>query len=202
MSSQDVRYQERVWVKFSQPWGTFCLLSAASWEVYKALLKLVRWILSCALLMSMLEAFPVTSTLNKIYTKVLVTETVFGFGFKSSALETMISWHHSTSAIRREIVFIQREMRYSVWLIPHVDIFLIYLWHEGELHVLILYHLDYSPTRRVCFPTAFQISPNIRTKKNLKSLIQSTKENHATKFRRGELGSVQENSSVKNCFYF
>ena len=47
----------------------FNVFSAASWEVYKALLKLVRQVLSCPLLMSMSEAFLVTFTLNKIYTK-------------------------------------------------------------------------------------------------------------------------------------
>ena len=47
----------------------FNVFSAASCEVYKALLKLVRQVLSCPLLMSMSEAFLVTFTLNKIYTK-------------------------------------------------------------------------------------------------------------------------------------
>ena len=62
--------------KFSQSWGIFYLFSAASWEVYKALLKLLRWVLSCSLLMSMSEAFSVTFTLDKIYTMLQVTETV------------------------------------------------------------------------------------------------------------------------------
>ena len=46
--------------------------------------NLVRWILSFLLLMSMSEAFSVTLTLNKIYTKHRVTETVFVPGVKSS----------------------------------------------------------------------------------------------------------------------
>ena len=65
--------RERVWEQFSQPWGIyiyiyFNLFSVASWEEYKASLKLVRRVLSCPLLMSMSEAFPVTCTLNNIYT--------------------------------------------------------------------------------------------------------------------------------------
>ena len=63
--------------KFSQSWGIFYLFSAASWEVYKVLLKLLRWVLSCSLLMSMSEGFSVTFTLDKIYTMLQVTETVF-----------------------------------------------------------------------------------------------------------------------------
>ena len=51
-------------------------------------LNLVRWILSFLLLMSMPGAFSVTFTLNKIYTKHRVTETVLGPGVKSSS-ETM-----------------------------------------------------------------------------------------------------------------
>lgn len=64
--------------KFSKSWGIFYLVSAASWEVYNALLKVVRWVLSCSLLTSMSEAFSVTFTLDKIYTMLQVTETVFG----------------------------------------------------------------------------------------------------------------------------
>ena len=41
---------------------SFYLFSAASWEVYKAQLKLVRWVFSCPLLLSMSEAFSVTFT--------------------------------------------------------------------------------------------------------------------------------------------
>ena len=47
----------------------FYLFSADSLKVYKALLKLVRWVCSCPLLISLSEAFPVIFTLNKIYTK-------------------------------------------------------------------------------------------------------------------------------------
>ena len=64
--------------KFSKSWGIFYLVSAASWEVYNALLKVVRWVLSCSLLTSMSEAFSVTFTLDTIYTMLQVTETVFG----------------------------------------------------------------------------------------------------------------------------
>ena len=67
---------------------SFYLFSAASWKVYKVLLKLVRWLLSCPLLMSVSEAFSVTFTLNEIYTRLWVTETVFGPRVKSS-LEAM-----------------------------------------------------------------------------------------------------------------
>ena len=98
ISSQDVRYRKGS-AKFSQPWGIFYLFSAASWDVYKALLKLVRWVLFCPLLISMSEAFSVTFTLNKIYTKLWVTETVFGPGVKSpsettnpAALFTIYRW--------------------------------------------------------------------------------------------------------------
>ena len=51
--------------------------------MYKAPLKLVRRVLSCPLLMFLSEAFSVTFNLNKIYTKLPVTETVFGPGVKS-----------------------------------------------------------------------------------------------------------------------
>ena len=47
----------------------FYLFSADSLKVYKALLKLVRWVCSCPLLIPLSEAFPVIFTLNKIYTK-------------------------------------------------------------------------------------------------------------------------------------
>ena len=47
----------------------FYLFSAASLKVYKALLKLVRWVCSCPLLISLSEDFSVIFTLNKIYTK-------------------------------------------------------------------------------------------------------------------------------------
>ena len=67
---------------------SFYLFSTSSWEVYEAWLKLVRWVLSSPLLMSISEAFSVTFSLNKIYTKLWVTETVFGPGVKSSSLET------------------------------------------------------------------------------------------------------------------
>ena len=102
MSSQDVCYWERVWAKFSQPWGIFYLFSAASWEVYKALLQLMRRVLSCTLLMSMSEAFSVTFTLNKVDTKFWVTETVVGPSVKSP-LETMnlgapFTIHHKLSS--------------------------------------------------------------------------------------------------------
>ena len=89
-------FWERVWTKFPQPWGIFYLFPAASWEVYKALLKLVRWVLSCPLLMCtppydvfyMTEDFSVTFTFSKIYTKLWVTETGFGPGVKSFPSET------------------------------------------------------------------------------------------------------------------
>ena len=67
---------------------SFYLFSAACWGVYKAPLKLVRQLLSYPLLMSISEAFSVTFTLNKIYTKLWVTETVFGPWVKSSPSET------------------------------------------------------------------------------------------------------------------
>ena len=75
--------------KILQPWGIFYLFSAASWEVYKAPFKLVKQVLSCLLLMSVSEAFSVTFTLNKIYTKLWVTETVFGPRVISSSSDTM-----------------------------------------------------------------------------------------------------------------
>ena len=34
--------------------------------------------------------------------------------------------------------------RCSVRVVPHVDVFLMYLWGEGELHILLLHHLDLS----------------------------------------------------------
>ena len=87
MSSQDVCYRKGS-AKFSQPWGIFCLFS----DVYKALLKLMRWVLFCPLLISMSEAFSVTFTLNKIYTKLWVTETVFGPQVKSPPQRQV--WQH------------------------------------------------------------------------------------------------------------
>ena len=72
-------------------------------KYYKAPLNLVRWVLSCLLLMSMSEVFSVTFTLNKINTKLWVT--VFGPGVKSSPLETTnpvalftVSYHLGGSA--------------------------------------------------------------------------------------------------------
>ena len=47
------------------------LLSATSWEVYNGSLKLVRWVHSYPLLMSMSEAFPITFTSNKSKHKAL-----------------------------------------------------------------------------------------------------------------------------------
>ena len=32
--------------------------------------------------------------------------------------------------------------RCSVGVVPHVDVFLMYLWEEGDLHVLLLRHLE------------------------------------------------------------
>ena len=57
-------------------------------EVHSTPFKLVKWVLSCSLLMSMSEAFSVTFTLNKIYTKFWVIETVFGLQVKFSPSET------------------------------------------------------------------------------------------------------------------
>ena len=62
-------------------------------DVYKALLKLVRWVLFCPLLISMSEAFAVTFTLNKIYTMLWVTEAVFGPRVKSPSETTSGSVH-------------------------------------------------------------------------------------------------------------
>ena len=56
-----------------------------------SLLKLVRWLHSYPLLMSVSEAFSVTFTLNKIYTKLGVTEIVFGPRVISSSSDTMNS---------------------------------------------------------------------------------------------------------------
>ena len=67
---------------------SFHLFSAASWGVHKTLLKPVRPVLASPLLMSTSEDFSVTFTLNKIYTKLWVTETVFGPWVKSSPSET------------------------------------------------------------------------------------------------------------------
>ena len=66
----------------------FNLFSVASWEEYKAPLKLVGWVLSCPLLMSMSEAFSVTCTVSNIYTKLWVIETVFCPRVNSSPSET------------------------------------------------------------------------------------------------------------------
>ena len=73
---------------FTALWYFFNLFSAASWEIYKALLKLVKWVLSCPLLMSMSEALSVTCTLSNIYTKLWVIETVFCPRVNSSPSET------------------------------------------------------------------------------------------------------------------
>ena len=54
-------------------------------------LKLVRWVHSYPLLMSVSEAFSVTLTLNKIYTKLGVTEIVFGPRVIPSSSDTMKS---------------------------------------------------------------------------------------------------------------
>ena len=71
-----------------QPWGIILFIySQQLAEKYRRPpLKLVRWVLSRPLLMSKSEASSVTSTLNKIYTKLWVTET--DSGVKSSPLET------------------------------------------------------------------------------------------------------------------
>ena len=61
-----------------QPWGILFIYSQQLAEKYRRPpLKLVRWVLSRPLLMSKSEASSVTSTLNKIYTKLWVTETVW-----------------------------------------------------------------------------------------------------------------------------
>ena len=44
---------------------SFYIFSAANWEVYNDSIKLVRWVHSYSLLMSMSEVFSVTFTLNK-----------------------------------------------------------------------------------------------------------------------------------------
>ena len=72
-----------------QPWGILFIYSQQLAEKYiRPPLQLVRWVLSRPLLMSKSEA-SVISTLNKIYTKLWVTETVFDSGVKFSPLETM-----------------------------------------------------------------------------------------------------------------
>ena len=35
--------------------------------------------------------------------------------------------------------------RCSIRAVPHVDVFLMYLWGEGELYILLFRHLDLSP---------------------------------------------------------
>ena len=72
---------------FSTSWAT-----REAREVSKTPFKLVRWVLSCSLLMSVSEAFSVTFTLNKIYTKLWVTETVFGPQVKSPPQRQV--WQH------------------------------------------------------------------------------------------------------------
>ena len=67
---------------------SFYLFSAAGWEVYKSLLKLVRRVLSWPLPVPLAGSFLYPCYFNKIYTKLWVTETVFGPRVKSSS-ETM-----------------------------------------------------------------------------------------------------------------
>ena len=103
MSSQDVRYRKWSGKNSYSLEMFFYLFSAASWEVYKAFPKLVSWVLSYPLLMSMAEAFSVTFTLSKIYTMLWVTEIVFGPGVKSSSSVTMnpaalFTIHHKLSS--------------------------------------------------------------------------------------------------------
>ena len=65
---------------------SFYLFSAASWKVYKALLKLVRQVLSCPLLMSVSEAFSVLSLQIKFCTQSSQwLRPVFGLGVISSS---------------------------------------------------------------------------------------------------------------------
>ena len=103
MSSQDVCYRKWSGKNSYSLQIFFYLFSAASWEVYKAFPKLVSWVLSYPLLMSMAEAFSVTFTLSKIYTMLWVTEIVFGPGVKSSSSVTMnpaalFTIHHKLSS--------------------------------------------------------------------------------------------------------
>ena len=84
---------------------SFYLFSAASWEVYRTLLKLVRQVLSYSLPMPLAGSFLYPHYLNKIYTKLWVTETVFGPRLKSSPSETMnlatpfaVSYHPGVSS--------------------------------------------------------------------------------------------------------
>ena len=41
--------------------------------------------------------------------------------------------------------------RCSVGVVPHVDVFLMYLWGEGDHHVLLLRHLEGPPTERFLY---------------------------------------------------
>ena len=84
---------------------SFYWFSAASWEVYKTLLQLVRRVLSYPLPVPLAASFLYPHYFNKIYTKLWVTETAFGPRLKSSPSETMnlatlftVSYHLGVSS--------------------------------------------------------------------------------------------------------
>ena len=85
----------------------FYLFLAASWEVCKASLKSVRQVLSCPLPVPLVGSFLYPRYFNKIYTKLWITEIIFGPRVKSSPLETTNSAPNTVSyhiACMREIL--------------------------------------------------------------------------------------------------
>ena len=81
--SQDVCLGERSGGTLTTSRYSFYLLSAASWEVYKVVLKLVRQVLSCFLLIVYVRSFLCPVTLSKILHTKLWVRPVFGPGVKS-----------------------------------------------------------------------------------------------------------------------
>ena len=74
---------------------SFYIFSAASWEVYNGSIKLVRWVHSYSLLMSMSEVFSVTFTLNKSLHKATSDWDLSLFLELNLFLRPWIHWHCS-----------------------------------------------------------------------------------------------------------
>ena len=131
MSSQDVRYKKGSGQNSRRLDIFLNLFSAAGWEVYKAPLKLVRQVLSCPFPVPLAGHFLYPFYFNKFYTKLWVTETVFGPRVKSSHLETMnpvtlfiISYHEQLST--------RSHMQLVSLLLVSLSLKLIYLCLPGQ----------------------------------------------------------------------
>ena len=131
MSSQDVRYRKGSGQNSCSLDIFFNLFSAAGWEVYKAPLKLVRRVLSCPLPVPLAGHFLYPFYFNKFYTKLWVTETVFGPRVKSSHLETVNSVTLFTISYH-ELLSTRSHMQLVSLLLVSLSLKLIYFCLPGQ----------------------------------------------------------------------